>query len=481
MRLSNHLQIGISCLYVICMLIGLWYLRSPLHHLPLERDEGAYALIATRWAVGDVLYRDLFDHKPAFVYLIYALAPLFGTDPVASIRSLATIYLMLSGLVTMSLSYWLYGRSAALSSLLLTFVYGSSLAFQGLIFNTEMIMTLPAMLACLLALAGLRWRRAGLLLLSGIGVGVAMTAKLVALLLLLPLVLAVLRLEWSWRKRFVLVLLVCIAVSLPILAFAAMLWYQGGLMPAYEAIFVYSTMYAQESLRAWSLSALWTIWYPMLPLFLPALLGLLVSSSSQEHRLVALWGMMLLASALLSLRAYPHYYLAVVPFLSMWVAAGLAWLAHLWRHRGSLILRMLILIALVVQPISAAYDLGKQTPHVQSGMLYSQDGWMFFGIADVVAAYVQAHVSPDQTMFVWAAEPEIYYLARRAPATRFIYDYPLTQLPGALDAVLHDLRSSPPPLIVTYHDVRPIGFTPFIFDYGYSLRTTIAGYDIYQR
>jgi hypothetical protein len=46
-----------------------WWLRAPLHALPLERDEGAYAIIATRMMAGDVLYRELFDHKPTLVTL----------------------------------------------------------------------------------------------------------------------------------------------------------------------------------------------------------------------------------------------------------------------------------------------------------------------------------------------------------------------------------------------------------------------------
>lgn len=38
-----------------------------------------------------------------------------------------------------------------------------------------------------------------------------------------------------------------------------------------------------------------------------------------------------------------------------------------------------------------------------------------------------------------------------------------------------------PPLIITYHKVRPVGIGPWLAEDGYRLRATIAGYDMYGR
>ena len=48
------------------------FLRLPFLAEPLERDEGSYAYIAQRLLVGEVPYRDYFDHKPPAIYFIYA-------------------------------------------------------------------------------------------------------------------------------------------------------------------------------------------------------------------------------------------------------------------------------------------------------------------------------------------------------------------------------------------------------------------------
>jgi hypothetical protein len=271
---------------------------------------------------------------------------------------------------------------------------------------------------------------------------------------------------------------------------AAVLWRQGALPAAYEALVRYNQIYAAEAgALGWDPGWLWRIWRPMLPIWLPAAGGLVLAwrygrGRSAAHAVAALWGLALFASALLSLRAYPHYYLAAVPFGAMWAGAGIATLGRLARGGSRIWLapaQLGVLLALVWHPVQEVRQLSGQSPHEQSGSLYGTDGWMFFGVADTVAGYVREHVPPDQPIFVWAAEPEIYYLAERAPAARFVYDYPLGRLPGARDEVVRALEANPPPLIITYHDVRPEGFGPFVSEDGYRLQATIAGYDLYGR
>ncbi|NTU86187.1 MAG: hypothetical protein HGA45_43810, partial [Chloroflexales bacterium] len=204
------------------------------------------------------------------------------------------------------------------------------------------------------------------------------------------------------------------------------------------------------------------------------------------HTTTALWGAALIAAALVSLRPYPHYYLAAVPLLSLWAGAGLGWLAgRLGAVTGrawiGTLAAGLALAAVVAPAVAETVPLRNMDPHQQITTLYARDGAAFFAPASEVAAYVDAHVPADKAIFVWAAEPEIYYLARRRPAARFVYDYPVDRLPGARDELLAVLRQTVPRVIITYHEVRPIGVHPFFEDYGYDLAATIGGFDIFAR
>src|SRR5690348_4867189 len=55
-------------------------MRLPALRLPLERDEGAYAYIANLWLHGGLPYRDVFDHKPPLLYLLYMPPVLAGVS-----------------------------------------------------------------------------------------------------------------------------------------------------------------------------------------------------------------------------------------------------------------------------------------------------------------------------------------------------------------------------------------------------------------
>lgn len=515
----HHQRITLFC---ALLLVGfIWWLRAPLHALPLERDEGAYAIIAVRLLAGDTLYRDLFDHKPPLVHLVYMVAAVAPGDPVVAVRQLATGYLIVSGGLLFALAWRLYGRLAALASLALCLSYASSWRFQGLTFNSEAVLILPATLGCLLAVEALLRQRPGWLFGAGVAVGLAALAKPIGLALLVPLLLAPLLARWAWPRMLLGAALAALGLLAPLFACMLIIWMQGALGAAYEALWVYNRLYAAESVaQGWNWAQLWRIWQPMLTLAIPALLGWLWLSlgmalhlrrsyaskpkqgrkrgqpTSQPrklptgwlaaHSMVSLWGLALLATALLSLRPYPHYYLAAMPMLSLWAGAGLAWWAQGLAQRigqpwFAPLLASLIVGALIAPVPKELAELRQMEPNDQISTLYEWDGAHFFAHARAVADYVATHVPPDQPIFIWAAEPQIYYLAQRRPSSRFVYDYPVDRLPGAREELLASLRQHAPPLIITYHAVRPLGFHPFFEEQGYSLTGTIGGFDLFER
>src|SRR6266545_4053301 len=301
---ANALALG-ACLLLAALACGL---RSPLHDLPLERDEGAYAIIATRWLAGDALYRDLFDHKPPLVYLVFALARILPGDAVRAIRELATLYLLLVSFAVLALGWRLYGRWPGVAAQALVLAYGTSRAFEGLTFNSESVLILPATLGCLLVVVGMQGRRPALFGWAGMCVGLAVASKPVGAVLLAPQVLAPLMVPWPWRRRLAGASLGLAGAALPLLGFGLLLWRQGALAAAFEALISYNRLYAADSVaQGWYFEQLWRIWAPMFALGLPALAGLVATTAFREWRtaaqaVTALWGLVLLATALLSLR-----------------------------------------------------------------------------------------------------------------------------------------------------------------------------------
>ncbi|MFV9505290.1 MAG: glycosyltransferase family 39 protein [Oscillochloridaceae bacterium umkhey_bin13] len=407
---------------LIMALLGLagfgWWLRAPMHAMPLERDEGAYAIIGARLLAGDVLYRDLFDHKPPLAHLVFALAAISPGDPVVAVRVLATVYLLGTTLLTFLLARQIYGTLAGLSAAALLIAYGSSRSFQGLTFNTEAVLILPAMLGCLMAVRAIIHHWPAMLGLAGGAVGLAVLAKPVALALVGPLFLVPLLARWPRRVAVTALGLALLGLSLPLLLLLLTLLIISGLAAAPEALWAYNRLYAAEGWAlGWSPRWLWRIWEPMLALGVPALVGLLIASLPGGHILargrvpparwwpahatVALWGLALLATALLSLRSFPHYYLAAVPWFSLWVGAGVARLAQwLTAPTGqtwpATILVLLASVALVLPALAESRPLRGLSPTEQISYLYDWDGPEFFAPAAEVATFIAAHVPPTK-------------------------------------------------------------------------------------
>jgi hypothetical protein len=117
-----------------------------------------------------------------------------------------------------------------------------------------------------------------------------------------------------------------------------------------------------------------------------------------------------------------------------------------------------------------------------------------------VALEVRSRTSSTDPIFIWGFEPAIYWLAERAPSTRFIYDVPQRtewQKGYARAELLRDLSQQPPALIIVQHnDVFPAvtghlldshdelpGFPELshIIDDDYAFVKRIEDFDLYER
>ncbi len=471
------------------LLIGLaiWLLRAPLHRLPLERDEGAYAVLARDWLAGFVPYRDRFDHKPPFVYAAYAPATLFPGDPVLASRRWATIWLLatVAGIWWAARRLWRSELAGLIAALVAGF-WASGIMVQGITFNSEAVLLLPAVLGLGASLRALdsdqptRWW-----LLSGGLATLAILSKPIGVFLLPASLLAPLAggaLSGPRWKNGVAVAGGMLLAGAPL---ALYLLLSGAWDAAVGALWTYNLRYAAESAAnpRGFFATLWPIWRPLLPLALVGGLGGAVGIGGERRaaQLVALgWGLGLIAGAVASLRPYPHYYLAAVPALALW-AGGLGRLRLPRFPAAAAPAAIMIALAVCWPPLATLAPYRSEPPEAQIERLYGLDGREFFALAPKVVSWIDAQVGPQATLWVWAAEPQIYLLGQRAVPTRFPYDYPLAVLPGAREEALAALRQAPPQVIVTYEGVRPQGFGELQNAYGYVLRVHLGGYDIWVR
>ncbi|HEY0738983.1 MAG TPA: glycosyltransferase family 39 protein [Herpetosiphonaceae bacterium] len=467
-------------------------LRLPGFALPLERDEGAYAYVAWSWLHGGLPYRDAFDHKPPLVYLLYMPPLLFGSPSALAIRVWATLLFLADVALVFAIGRRTWGRGAGLLAALIFGVAGSAFDLQGLVLNTDQALVLPALIAlwCAIRLRETRQMR------FAIGAGAALAAtvliKPVGIVLLPALLLACERNVRSIRRVYGGAALGAAIVGLPLAGYFAL---RGGWNDLVFGVLTYNRLYASESQDRWLLGPLVDMFAAFVPLLLVAIGGVALlpgradSSLTPANRrsgwLIVGWCAALLLAAIGSLRAYIHYYYPILPFLALLAAPCLLWLRRIDAgtdplRRGANQLAALLLAALLLVPFARQnLSLLGTTAEQQAVRLYGDVGRHYFAQAPLVAEYVRERTQPSDYIYIFAAEPEVYLLAERRAANRYIYDYPLGLVPGAAAELRQDLAARPPKLVITYFGVRPEAFFQTVEAQRFTKLAEIGGYEIF--
>lgn len=434
---------GFAALAVLTLLAGLvLFLRlTALPQSVIDWDESIYLLMARSMLQGHVPYTAVWDTKPPGLYVLFALAQILFGQTVLAIRLLA-----MAVVTATTLLIWLYGRSLlggwAIGALAALFYAIFSTQNGGLASNAE-IMFAPFTVAAFLLLgwrtgvpAAIQPGRRLTFLAIGLLLGAAIQIKAVAGMELLA-VLALLGLPPLLSRRAGRPLqrgetalaagLVLVGALLPLLLAAGAFVLEGHFADYVYANFTATSIYLRaapplapapvaEALLAQARGAalLWLAALAALPL---------AWSIRRRHPHVALnllalgmWWAFALAATVLSRRYFPHYFLQVLPPLSLLAAAVIVQAVQLDsglpRARQALLVGLIVAIGLA-QPIARplrhsleeAQVLIRRTPRVE--------------LLNYTAAYLRERMAPDDTIFVAEGPPILYYLTGAPIPTRY--------------------------------------------------------------
>ena len=403
---SSPSRRALPLLLLVVAVVGLVaLLRIPTFSERVFNSDEAY--LATQGEVmnaGGRLYVDTVDRKPPVVPAVYAAVfSVTGTNDLAPVRVVAVLAQAATALLLAAEARRRFGdlRAAWLAALLYVLAASSFFPQDALAAAT---LTKQTAAVAIVPLALLAWRRRG------------------------------------WRGLAVLGL----AFAVPVLVVAALFGFHDFVF----WVFTGNGGYLDAS-GIWgyvlSLGARQTGWF----LFGQLALVVLAAFAWRRRRDdLDLW--LWLGSGVLAvvagLRFFPHYYLQLLPPLVLLAVAGL-------QTRRVAIRGKVAVVAVVVACCTCAYFL--------------RPAFTFHDTRDTKLAlaagnYLAAHTTPAQRVLVWGQAPEAYWIADRAPSTRFATTGFVTgtsggrppwrvgtryAVPGAWDDFMRDLRAHPPALI----------------------------------
>lgn len=426
---------------------------------PFERDEGGYAYIAQRLLKGDVPYRDVYDHKPPAVYFIYAtIFKLFG-ESMTSVRFFTLCYSLITTLAIFAVAYLLWGGVGGLLSAFLYAFFSGGPYIHGTSANTETFMVLPMVLAlyCFLR-GGKKW-----IFLAGVLSGLAVMIKQVAGFNFIALIFFISLTTFIPFKAF-LPLKALKALTPLILGFLifpllfTVYFLSKNAFPAFfNALIFENIVYASRQVWVWQ-----RLWWVLIRensvlwlLALGSIVYILLRDRKQENLLLVAWGIFSVAGVFLGKSFFGHYFIQAIPGLVFLSTYALLTLTTFFPIKAFLPLKAFKALTALILIGSSLFILNNRLNfHFSSPEQISIKKYYItdFVHAPEIARYLKNNSAAHDTIFVWGAEPEIYFYSQRKAASKYCYYYPLffsgEKKIKMLQQMMREIAKQPPKFIV---------------------------------
>ncbi|HVZ88842.1 MAG TPA: hypothetical protein VHG72_17870 [Polyangia bacterium] len=416
--------------------LGLW-------RACLSDDEATYCVVAREMLSGHVLYRDVVDHKPPLIYFVYAATQAVGgpTGGMRLLHLLTALVVFATALVIGRIARvaagdtWESGgpepRRVSFWAALLYILFSTTLFdFDAQAANCELYMMLPLCGSVAVYLDAAAGRpRLSRLWTAGALVGLAMLFKYQAAV---QLPLYALHLAWTERRRPGRVAAAWAALAGGLLAglgTAGAVARAAGAWSSAWFWFRFNFAYIKEGLRPAELlaRAAGRVSYGVGPALFLWILGVGAALAAVRRRaepgdnarldgVLAGWLLVSVLAVTAGGRFFGHYFHQTTAPLAALAAPAAARLVR--RRRG------LVTAALAV-PVTVFFLLGIGHSRMMAAA----------GVPDpdypAMAAFIDAHAAPGESVVVWGNAPVLYFEAQRPLGCRFVFSNYLSGLSPA--------------------------------------------------
>jgi len=431
-----------SWMVLLGVLILVALIRIRLAPMPLERDEGEYALAGQFVLQGHAPSSYVYTMKLPGVPAVYAVMMAMLGQTAVGIHFGLLVANVVSAILVLLIAQKLFAGPAAFFSAMAFAALSLNPALLGLAAHATHFVALFVLGGCWLLL---NWEGEtpwyGIVL-AGISFGLAFLMKQTAIFFILFGVALLLfqnatKTSKNIRLNIVKVFLYFLGVIFPYVATCLFVWGAGG----FRKFWFWTVLYAREYASRFTLvegiqilrSTLLETIGSGLSLWILGLAGLIsLGGASTRKNYGLLFLLFFIASFLAVCPGFyfrQHYFIVMLPAIAL--LGGLA-LERFSKALGDSEFRMLqfwapvgIGIFAVGYPFWAERDTYfKNSPLRVCRSLYGANP---FPESPVIAKYLKDHMAPTATVAVLGSEPQICFLANRKPATGYIYTYGLME------------------------------------------------------
>ncbi len=371
-------------------------------------DEDEFCVIGKMIGGGAIPYAGIGEFKPPLTHLAFVPAGLFGPPSIVPMIAVGIAWLLATAAIAgRAAREWtgdeLAGRAAAFLVVMASLCEVPSV-------SAELLMNLPAAAALLFHVRAERGRRVLDDLLAGLFVGLSSLFKHQGGILLVALALAHIRNDW--RRAPARLLALGAGFAAPWVAAAGTWKLLGHLDELLDWVVWRNLGYAGGGTFSWG-RALGALAVCLGGAALPWVLAIreTLRPGVPVRRGLVLSTWLTFIPVAIGGRFYEHYFLQFVPPLAILGAPSAADLIRRWpalskaARRG--ILALLLLPPLAYTGFTLGRGLDGRYPN-QDPRIREISGWL------------RQQVPPQARLFVWGHAPQLYYLSRLRPASRYL-------------------------------------------------------------
>lgn len=481
MRTLDRLEKNRDFWVLLITLFVFFLLRFPSLFEPhWYGDEGIYQTIGMAIRKGALLYRDIWDNKPPFLYLVYAI---FNGNQFF-VRSASLIVGILCIIIFYLLSKKFFNSSRLIPFLTTSFfslMFGLPL-IEGNIANAENFMMLPILISALLIFSYSLLPNRIILIFSGLLLSLAFLFKIVAVFDMTAFSLFVFFVLYKDLKRMTSTLSSILPLlfwfSFPIIAVSIFFLVRNTFLYFYQASFTQMVSYVGYGNRFLISQGLLYIKLILLSL-LVVFLFKNRKKIGKNYIFILLWLAFSLFNALFAQRPYTHYLLVLLPSFSLF-------LGTLFNNRFQKINILLCIVILLV--VIQNFNLYTKTRYYYQNFLSfasnKKDVSSYYAFFDrdtptdyQIAQFINMKADPNDSIFIWGNNAQVYKLTNKLPPGRFTVLYHMTNSQKTLDETKRDLLKVRPDYIII-----KISAAQFPYDLSlYTPRITISQTTIYEK
>jgi len=492
MKILAKLEKSFDSWFLIAISFVFFLLRLPsLFEPDWYGDEGIYQVLGMGIRAGRLLYRDIFDNKPPFLYLLYSLV---NSDQFF-IRLLSLVFGLISVWVFFYLSKKMFDNPKAsyITTSIFAVLFGLPL-IEGNIANAENFMLLLNISAAFLVIKSLEYKAQNtkylILTIAGFILGLSFLFKIVAVFDFAAFFAFLFFVNYSQKlldifivKNFIkeiknllpLIIGFIIPVTVTTIFF---------LLNHAFSNFLTATFFSNIDYVGYGNKLIIPQGFLILKLVLLGTFSFFVffkrKTLGNSFVFVSLWLAFSLFNAFFSQRPYTHYVLVLLPAFCLMI--GL----FLLNKNFSKLSGVLTITSFIAILLSFTFYI-KTVLYYPNFIFFVIDGThvnsyqKFFDKSTPwnyeIANYINSNAGPKDNIFIWGNNAQVYYLTGKLPPGKYTAAYHITSYKDGYSNTKKGLDISKPKFIVIMPNA---GLYPFSLS-GYYQKINIDNITIYEK